>query len=575
MVCLAEQAAEAKAAFHAARRTLESAQEQLAFEVQQTHDRLADLVSQAQMAWDQADNLLAEMEIPAEARTRRLGAPRPTAQDTWLGPAGDSDREFSAATRFVDNWTDHALDPDCSPSARRDHIQRLIGLREAAESAQMQILMAALATAERDDLSGTEFLTALMRQARDLADAGTQLSADAEQVRAALASQLEVGEGLNEQELSQELHTSQQQVNRMIEGVSIGSNGTDQDEDLLGERLSSDNQALLSGLLLRLMNRDPRSETERAFQRHVRSFRKQANSFIEAGDPEFTGAAGAPEEWFTDEWLEERLHRIADPELALRLLVEMAAYQPWLAMHKVLAEDLRHATLEWVRSRLGLAEPLTAGIVDSLVRAFPWQEGEDSKRQRKERVLRLSAVTGAAALGLATGGLAAPIAGAAIGAGMWGGLSGAAATSAGLAALGGGSLAIGGLGMAGGTALIASLGATTGVAAAKPLAGKLNLHPDLAQAEARKLAALILTFEDHPPTAEVAAKYRQELQARLIRLAVEYSEAVRGKKKKNAERGWRVIKWILEVVDGDRNIDSDPVKEGPDTDQGTTNAPDA
>ena len=65
-----------------------------------------------------------------------------------------------------------------------------------------------------------------------------------------------------------------------------------------------------------------------------------------------------------------------------------------------------------------------------------------------------------AAVGALTGGLAAPAVGGTIGASM--GLSGAAATNAGLALLGGGSLASGGLGMAGGTALIATAGGVAG-----------------------------------------------------------------------------------------------------------------
>ena len=63
----------------------------------------------------------------------------------------------------------------------------------------------------------------------------------------------------------------------------------------------------------------------------------------------------------------------------------------------------------------------------------------------------------------ATGGLAAPAIGAAIGTGMR--LSGAAATSAGLAALGGGALAAGGGGMAAGGAAIVSAGAAAGAIA--------------------------------------------------------------------------------------------------------------
>lgn len=59
--------------------------------------------------------------------------------------------------------------------------------------------------------------------------------------------------------------------------------------------------------------------------------------------------------------------------------------------------------------------------------------------------------------------LAAPAIGGAIGSmGVFGGLSGAAATSHGLAMLGGGTLAAGGLGMAGGTAVVTAVGAAVG-----------------------------------------------------------------------------------------------------------------
>ena len=59
--------------------------------------------------------------------------------------------------------------------------------------------------------------------------------------------------------------------------------------------------------------------------------------------------------------------------------------------------------------------------------------------------------------------LAAPALGGAIGSlSMFGGLSGAAASSHGLALLGGGSLAVGGLGMAGGTAVITAVGGAVG-----------------------------------------------------------------------------------------------------------------
>lgn len=74
-------------------------------------------------------------------------------------------------------------------------------------------------------------------------------------------------------------------------------------------------------------------------------------------------------------------------------------------------------------------------------------------------------VGGALAVGLAVplAFLAAPAIGGAIGSlGMFGGLSGAAASSHGLALLGGGTLAMGGLGMAGGTAVVTAVGAAVG-----------------------------------------------------------------------------------------------------------------
>ena len=75
------------------------------------------------------------------------------------------------------------------------------------------------------------------------------------------------------------------------------------------------------------------------------------------------------------------------------------------------------------------------------------------------------AVGGAVAAGVAVplGLLAAPAIGGAIGSlGVFGGFSGAAATSHGLALLGGGSIAAGGLGMAGGTAVVTAVGAAVG-----------------------------------------------------------------------------------------------------------------
>jgi hypothetical protein len=86
-------------------------------------------------------------------------------------------------------------------------------------------------------------------------------------------------------------------------------------------------------------------------------------------------------------------------------------------------------------------------------------EKPDLSKAAKLTTVGVLSLTAAAPLAL----LAAPAIGGAIGSmGMFGGLSGAAATSHGLALLGGGSLATGGLGMAAGTSVVTVVGAAVG-----------------------------------------------------------------------------------------------------------------
>lgn len=81
-----------------------------------------------------------------------------------------------------------------------------------------------------------------------------------------------------------------------------------------------------------------------------------------------------------------------------------------------------------------------------------------------DKISKVTVGTAAAVLAAAPVALfAAPAIGGAIGSlGVFGGLSGAAATSHGLALMGGGSIAAGGLGMAGGTAVVTAVGAAVG-----------------------------------------------------------------------------------------------------------------
>lgn len=92
---------------------------------------------------------------------------------------------------------------------------------------------------------------------------------------------------------------------------------------------------------------------------------------------------------------------------------------------------------------------------------------EDFLKYEKPNLNKTSKLVAAGVVGLTAGAplalLAAPAIGGALGSlGVFGGFSGAAATSHGLALLGGGSMAAGGLGVAGGTTVVTAVGAAVG-----------------------------------------------------------------------------------------------------------------
>jgi hypothetical protein len=140
---------------------------------------------------------------------------------------------------------------------------------------------------------------------------------------------------------------------------------------------------------------------------------------------------------------------------ALRLLVELHAFEPWpakagwdkTARAKSLAAFTEHSPA------------LTDADNRNASQAF-----RSNLRRLKHKTTNWWKVAGYAGVGglLAVPAVfvAAPAIGAAVGGYM--GLSGAAATSAGLAALGGGSLAAGGLGVAGGTTILVTTGGALG-----------------------------------------------------------------------------------------------------------------
>lgn len=176
---------------------------------------------------------------------------------------------------------------------------------------------------------------------------------------------------------------------------------------------------------------------------------------------------------------------------------------------------------------------------------------------------RLALVTGSVAVGVASGGIATAV-GTAIGGAM--GLSGAAATSAGLALLGGGSLAAGGFGMAGGATLVTL--ATKGTyAGSRYLATRLatsspevfltelaklqvvcGLRPSLADAVRQELRSLLTELE---AAAKSEPKDRRNVNKSI--LAVEAT--LRQITDTRTQRNLRLISRALPVYGMNKQID--------------------
>jgi hypothetical protein len=136
--------------------------------------------------------------------------------------------------------------------------------------------------------------------------------------------------------------------------------------------------------------------------------------------------------------------------------------------------------LEEFRESLGIEKGMIFRFRDSYDNALKGITGFWSK-------LLFGGAVGAVVIAV-TAGFAAP----AIGALFAGaGLSGAAATAAGLAALGGGAIAAGGLGMAGGIAVVVGGGAILGVGAGAGIGTLLSASPDFALSEAAKLEVVM------------------------------------------------------------------------------------
>ena len=207
-----------------------------------------------------------------------------------------------------------------------------------------------------------------------------------------------------------------------------------------------------------------------------------------------------------DDEVLEGLHRLVvqDARAAL-LVIELGAFSPWGDN-----ESIERHENEW-RYQLGRfmaglpvgpGEELTQELLAHLDEAVRFLERGALGKHVLGALIASGVVVGAA-----TGGLAAPVVGEAIG-GVVMGLSGAAATNAGLALLGGGSLAAGGLGMAGGTVVVAAgMGVVGGAGGGLAGVAMKGGSPEEEVAECAKLLVLVpdvvIAIEHDIPTARL------------------------------------------------------------------------
>ena len=259
--------------------------------------------------------------------------------------------------------------------------------------------------------------------------------------------------------------------------------------------LSADEDFILTAWQYRMMQRDIAASKGK----HLPSKRDVRNTFR-------TAAVEAVQQRDEDDWspaVAEAVHRIAaagevpdlealedaGPEVssvvakrsrALLLLIDLYGFEPWV--EGKWDKDARAATLSEVHQAM---DQLHREDLDAVRTAY---KDAIKKLSKSGSWTKYALLAGAGiGLGVLTGGLAAPAIAGAYGTLVLG-YSGAVATSAGMAALGGGSVAAGGLGMAGGAALITGVsgaagagaatlgGKATGFTAARVAADAIRLH---------------------------------------------------------------------------------------------------
>jgi hypothetical protein len=249
--------------------------------------------------------------------------------------------------------------------------------------------------------------------------------------------------------------------------------------------LSSDSQKVLALATIRLMDLDIASSSDFEAGRRIQERNKLVDTLGEVvpiGARHYSSALNGK--------IAEELSRLS-PELsrvnAAMILSETSLVSPWSKGE--IATDIRRIALKDLATLLRLPQPEL--LVDQIINGYL----PKSRSFKKIALITLFSIAG--------GFIAAPHLGAAIGAAM--GLSGAAATSAGLAALGFGSVAAGGFGMAGGTVIVGALAGVVGGGTSLKLASdQIKSNPELEALKLRiSLHVMNAMPETHPMRTEI------------------------------------------------------------------------
>lgn len=269
--------------------------------------------------------------------------------------------------------------------------------------------------------------------------------------------------------------------------------------DLSRFKLDDKSSESLALAFLRLMDVDLLGSRKSASEKHLQAridFQEKLGNILPVECRAFSAALASP----LAVELRTRCGATA-PHFAAMILSEIAVVEPW--PDKKVDLVVRRIVLKELASFFRVLDPQVQ--IDHIV------DNELPKRRSFKRIALITLFSVAGGL------IAAPHIGAAIGAAM--GLSGAAATAAGLASLGFGSVAAGGFGMAGGTIIVGAIsGAVGGATSIASAAAKVKSLPEV---EALKLRISLRLMQNIMGAESVGAELTSRIKAKIESLIVE------------------------------------------------------